>query len=319
MRSGGRLIYVGAGTPGRIGVLDASECPPTFGTPPELVRGDHRRRAGGRSFAAREGAEDDVDAGAVAIDDAGRRPARRRGRASRRAGAPRSSSPRSARRAARGALTVGLSCNAGRGPERRRGARDRGAGRPRGRRRLHPAQGRHGAEARAQHVLDDRHGPARQDLRQPDGRPPRRRTRSCASARCGMVVDDHRRRPRERALGGPRQEPGCDVKRPWSSRLERGCRTQPRPPRGSPRRTGGCACRAGGRADEGPGHDLRARRTTASTPPSSTSRLTGDGALAGTSSTRERRATTRRAAGPARRGPPAGRRRPSPRCASSTR
>jgi N-acetylmuramic acid 6-phosphate etherase len=38
VRSGGRLLYVGAGTPGRIGVLDAAECPPTFGTPPELVR-----------------------------------------------------------------------------------------------------------------------------------------------------------------------------------------------------------------------------------------------------------------------------------------
>ncbi|HXF96897.1 MAG TPA: hypothetical protein VNI61_12430, partial [Gemmatimonadales bacterium] len=38
-RRGGRLIYVGAGTSGRLGVLDASECPPTFGTPPELVVG----------------------------------------------------------------------------------------------------------------------------------------------------------------------------------------------------------------------------------------------------------------------------------------
>src|SRR5215471_19679169 len=38
MKEGGRLIYVGAGSSGRIGVLDASECPPTFGTPPGLVR-----------------------------------------------------------------------------------------------------------------------------------------------------------------------------------------------------------------------------------------------------------------------------------------
>ncbi|MGB7434037.1 MAG: N-acetylmuramic acid 6-phosphate etherase [Candidatus Acidiferrum sp.] len=38
MHKGGRLLYVGAGTSGRLGVLDASECPPTFGTPPELVR-----------------------------------------------------------------------------------------------------------------------------------------------------------------------------------------------------------------------------------------------------------------------------------------
>jgi N-acetylmuramic acid 6-phosphate etherase len=39
LRAGGRLIYIGAGTSGRLGVLDASECPPTFGTPPELVVG----------------------------------------------------------------------------------------------------------------------------------------------------------------------------------------------------------------------------------------------------------------------------------------
>lgn len=39
LRRGGRLIYLGAGTAGRIGILDASECPPTFGTPPELIVG----------------------------------------------------------------------------------------------------------------------------------------------------------------------------------------------------------------------------------------------------------------------------------------
>ena len=38
-RKGGRLFYVGAGTSGRLGVLDASECPPTFGVPPSLVQG----------------------------------------------------------------------------------------------------------------------------------------------------------------------------------------------------------------------------------------------------------------------------------------
>ena len=38
-RAGGRLIYVGAGTSGRLGVVDASECPPTFLTPPEMVQG----------------------------------------------------------------------------------------------------------------------------------------------------------------------------------------------------------------------------------------------------------------------------------------
>lgn len=69
MRSGGRLIYVGAGTPGRIGVLDASEIPPTFGSAPELV---FAIMAGGPHAvsSAREGAEDDPVAGAAAIDDA---------------------------------------------------------------------------------------------------------------------------------------------------------------------------------------------------------------------------------------------------------
>lgn len=39
LREGGRLFYIGAGTSGRLGVLDASECPPTFGTNPEMVKG----------------------------------------------------------------------------------------------------------------------------------------------------------------------------------------------------------------------------------------------------------------------------------------
>merc|ERR1712103_8942 len=39
IKNGGRLFYIGAGTSGRLGVLDASECPPTFCSPPELVQG----------------------------------------------------------------------------------------------------------------------------------------------------------------------------------------------------------------------------------------------------------------------------------------
>ena len=56
-RAGGRLFYVGAGTSGRLGVLDASECPPTFGTDPEMVQGII---AGGHAALTRsqEGAED---------------------------------------------------------------------------------------------------------------------------------------------------------------------------------------------------------------------------------------------------------------------
>src|SRR5213083_5851 len=66
---GGRLIYVGAGTSGRLGVLDASECPPTFGTPPEMVVGVI---AGGYAALVKssEGAEDDVNAGMAAMDQA---------------------------------------------------------------------------------------------------------------------------------------------------------------------------------------------------------------------------------------------------------
>ena len=61
LSSGGRLIYIGAGTSGRLGVLDASECPPTFGVTPELVQGII---AGGNVAltCAVEGAEDDVTA-----------------------------------------------------------------------------------------------------------------------------------------------------------------------------------------------------------------------------------------------------------------
>jgi N-acetylmuramic acid 6-phosphate etherase len=66
-RRGGRLFYVGAGTSGRLGVLDASECPPTFGVRSSMVQGII---AGGRRALVRavEGAEDDADDGARAID-----------------------------------------------------------------------------------------------------------------------------------------------------------------------------------------------------------------------------------------------------------
>jgi N-acetylmuramic acid 6-phosphate etherase len=66
-RNGGRLFYVGAGTSGRLGVLDASECPPTFGVSPRLVQGII---AGGKRALVRaiEGAEDKFDDGIRAID-----------------------------------------------------------------------------------------------------------------------------------------------------------------------------------------------------------------------------------------------------------
>lgn len=67
---GGHLVYVGAGTSGRLGIMDAAECPPTFGVDYELVRGI---MAGGREavFRATENAEDDEAWGARAIRENG--------------------------------------------------------------------------------------------------------------------------------------------------------------------------------------------------------------------------------------------------------
>jgi N-acetylmuramic acid 6-phosphate etherase len=67
-RTGGRLLYAGAGTSGRLGVLDASECPPTFRSDPMMVQG---LIAGGNEamFRAREGAEDKAQDGAAAMDE----------------------------------------------------------------------------------------------------------------------------------------------------------------------------------------------------------------------------------------------------------
>lgn len=109
MAEGGRLLYVGAGTSGRLAVLDASECPPTFGTDPSLVQGII---AGGPEALTRsvEGAEDDAEAGAAALKDLEVGPldsvvgVSASGRAPFVLGAL-------AEAASRGALTVGLSCN----------------------------------------------------------------------------------------------------------------------------------------------------------------------------------------------------------------
>jgi N-acetylmuramic acid 6-phosphate etherase len=66
VRHGGRIVFAGAGTSGRLGVLEAAECPPTFGTSPALVQA---LMAGGRAsvFRSREGAEDDVRAARAAV------------------------------------------------------------------------------------------------------------------------------------------------------------------------------------------------------------------------------------------------------------
>lgn len=111
LRAGGRLVYVGAGTAGRMGVLDASEIPPTFGTDPSLVVGVI---AGGEVAlrSAVEDAEDDADRGAADLDAIGLTAAdavvgiSASGRTPYVVGALEHAG-------AIGALTVGLSCNAG--------------------------------------------------------------------------------------------------------------------------------------------------------------------------------------------------------------
>src|SRR6476660_4190581 len=70
LRSGGRLFYIGTGTSGRLGVLDAAECPPTFGVSPDLVQGVI---AGGYEACHRavEASEDDAEASRVDLDQRG--------------------------------------------------------------------------------------------------------------------------------------------------------------------------------------------------------------------------------------------------------
>jgi N-acetylmuramic acid 6-phosphate etherase len=66
LRRGGRIVFIGAGTSGRLGVVEAAEMPPTFGTPPSSVQAI---MAGGKDavFRAKEGVEDDYEEGARAI------------------------------------------------------------------------------------------------------------------------------------------------------------------------------------------------------------------------------------------------------------
>lgn len=111
LQAGGRLLYVGAGTPGRLGILDASECPPTFSTEPETVQGVI---AGGPAAVrdAVEGAEDDTTAGAALVDELSITAADAVVGLTASGRTPYVLAAIRAARAA-GALTVGLSCNAG--------------------------------------------------------------------------------------------------------------------------------------------------------------------------------------------------------------
>ena len=150
LKDGGRLIYCGCGTSGRLGILDAVECPPTFSTDPEMVQGVI---AGGEPalFRAVEGAEDNMSAGKedmielglcakdilVGIAASGRTPY-----------------VLGAMAYAKeiGARTVAVTCNK-HSHERRRGHRNRRGTRAGGHNRLHAAQIRNGAENGAQHAI----------------------------------------------------------------------------------------------------------------------------------------------------------------------
>ena len=164
---GGRLFYIGAGTSGRLGVLDASECPPTFGVPAELVQGV---MAGGMHalYQSTEASEDDAEAGArdlaargfhssdalVGIAASGRTPYVL-------------GAVREARRM--GATTAGISCTPRFRAQPRRGHPHRARPGPRSDCRFDAYQGGHRHQARVEHDLHRRDDPARIRLRQPDG------------------------------------------------------------------------------------------------------------------------------------------------------
>ena len=179
-RGGGRLVYVGAGTSGRLALVDAAECGPTFG----LADGRILAIVAGGAHAhavAQEAAEDD---GLRRRQGHRRRPGRpvRRGRralgkrqhalcARRR---PRG--VRSRRADGRRRVLPRLQARPSGRPRGRRGHRARGD------RRLDADEGRNGAEARPEHDLDRDDGPARPDVREPDGRR-RRQQREAAGTR----------------------------------------------------------------------------------------------------------------------------------------
>ena len=112
---GGRLVFVGAGTSGRLGVLEAAECPPTFGTPRTLVQAI---MAGGRAsvFRSREGAEDDARAARRAVRARVRRGDVVVGVSA--SGVTPFVRTALAAAAARGAATILVACNATRAPGR---------------------------------------------------------------------------------------------------------------------------------------------------------------------------------------------------------
>ena len=230
MARGGRLIYAGAGTAGRLGVLDASECPPTFNTDPSEVLG---LIAGGPSamVTAVEGAEDSKK---FAVEDltAHRpdRPGHRRRHLRLRPHAVRDrrrrARPRPGRADHRPVLQRRL--RAGRG----RRARHRDRGRPRAADRLHPAQGGHRPEAGPQHALDHHHDPAGQDLRESDGRRPRLQRKAAGPLAPHRRARHRRHRPGDRD-GAPHHGRRGEERHPHPPRRSRRPHRRP-PPRQPP-------------------------------------------------------------------------------------
>ena len=169
LKRGGRLIYVGAGTSGRLGVLDAAECPPTFSTPPEMVVG---LIAGGSTALVRavEGAEDDPDRGAadiaalgvgpldlvVGIATSGPNPIRPR---------------RRARSTAAWRIDHRADLQSPQSARRRGRPRDRPARRCGGHLRIDAAEGGNRDQDDLEHDLHRSDGADRQDARPADGRP----------------------------------------------------------------------------------------------------------------------------------------------------
>lgn len=184
LKQGGRLVYSGCGTSGRLGVLDAVECPPTYSTDPGEVIG---LIAGGNEaiFRAKEGAEDDEALGAedlkkigfgskdvlVGIAASGRTPyvlgamnyARQQG-----------------------AHVIGISCNPGSQDGKDGGDRHYSHPRPGGGHRFHPDEERHRPEDGAEYAFHRRDDQAGQGLRQPDG------GREAYQRQAGGAVQAHR-------------------------------------------------------------------------------------------------------------------------------
>ena len=156
LRKGGRVIFVGAGTSGRLGVVEASEMPPTFGTSPTQVQAI---MAGGQEavFRAKEGVEDNYEEGArsigrlrlskkdvvIGVSASGMTPFVRGG---------------SHARASRGE-NLFVTCWPGSELQNFVDLQIAPAVGPKSSP-IHPAQGRHGHEARAEHAHDDRHDQA---------------------------------------------------------------------------------------------------------------------------------------------------------------